>query len=92
MRKRARIARRLFKTGEDALARRVLWGTERKLSYKQRRSFRRWLWPLLAAMLSAGVAMAVAIYAAILNSEGPIDHKVRQILDMLFEAWRYITT
>ena len=78
--------------GEDALARRVLWGAERKLSYKQQRSPRRWLWPLLAAMLAAGVTMAVAIYAAILNPGGSMDRKVRQTLDMLFEAWRYITT
>ena len=57
------------------------------MSYKQLGSSRRWLWPLLAVMLSAGVAMAVAIYAAVLNSEGSIHRKIRQILDLLFEAW-----
>ena len=36
MRKRARTARRLFQMGEDERARRVLWGGERKLSYKGR--------------------------------------------------------
>ena len=37
VRKRARSARRLFQMGEDERARRVLWGGERKLSYKGRR-------------------------------------------------------
>ena len=79
--------------GEDALARRVLWGADRRLSYKQQMPSRRWLWPLLAAVvLTAGVTTAVTIYAAILNPEGAIDRKVRQTLDMLCEAWRYITT
>ena len=36
VRKRARTARRLFQMGEDERARRVLWGGERKLSYKGR--------------------------------------------------------
>ena len=53
----------------------------------------RWLWPLLAAVvLTAGVTTAVTIYAAILNPEGAIDRKVRQTLNMLCEAWRYLTT
>ena len=34
MRERARLARRLFRHERDALARRVLWGHERKLSYR----------------------------------------------------------
>ena len=34
MRERARIARRLFSEERDALAKRVLWGRERKLSSK----------------------------------------------------------
>ena len=34
MRERARLARRLFSTERDALARRVFWGRERKLSYR----------------------------------------------------------
>ena len=40
MRERARIARRLFSEERDALARRVLWGRERKLSYKRVRGER----------------------------------------------------
>ena len=35
MRERARLARWLFRQERDALARRVLWGRERKLSYKR---------------------------------------------------------
>ena len=34
MRERARLARWLFRNERDALARRVLWGRERKLSYR----------------------------------------------------------
>ena len=34
MRERARLARWLFRQERDALARRVLWGCERKLSYR----------------------------------------------------------
>ena len=34
MRERARLARWLFRQERDALARRVLWGRERKLSYR----------------------------------------------------------
>ena len=88
MRKRARIARRLFQMGEDALARRMLWGAERRLSYKQQRSSRRWFWSLLAATLIAAVTTTVVIYAAILNPEGPMARKMWQVLNMLFEAWR----
>ena len=77
--------------GEDALARRVLWGAERRLRYKQEKSSREWLGPLLAALLATAVAMAAALYAASLNSEGPIHRKMHQILGMLFEAWRHIT-
>ena len=69
--------------GEDVLAKRVLWGAERRLRYEQQKSSRRWL----GALLTAAVAMAAAIYAASLNPEGHIHSKTRQILDMLFEAW-----
>ena len=37
MRKRAKVARRLFQVGDDARAGRVLWGPERKLTHKAHR-------------------------------------------------------
>lgn len=67
MRNRARAARRLFKMGEDARARRVLWGTERKLSYKGHRvsGGPPDLPRALGWVMALGAAVVLAVFGAV---------------------------
>ena len=73
MRNRARAARRLFKMGEDARARAVLWGTERKMSYKGRRvsSGPPDLPRALGWVMALGAAIILAVFGAVALDRWP---------------------
>ena len=73
MRNRARAARRLFKMGEDARARRMLWGTERKMSYKGRRvsSGPPDLPRALGWVMALGAAIILAVFGAVALDRWP---------------------
>jgi len=73
MRNRARAARKLFRMGEDARAKRVLWGAKRKLKYEGQRmsSGPPDLPRALGWAMALGAAVVLAVFAAVAVDRWP---------------------